>query len=118
MITYEESAPLVRGQEEQAYERFVSSVNLHGVKVRPVFIESEHVAETIHKTAQELEVDLKVISTRGRSRSAAILLGSVAEAVIVEARTPLVVVKHFGAKLNLLETFSQRAFRRESPHFA
>jgi hypothetical protein len=26
-------------------------------------------------------------------------------------------VKHFGAKLNLLETLLDRAFRRDSPHF-
>jgi len=117
VITYEESAPLVLGQEKQAYERFVSSVNVHGIRVRPIFVESEYVPEAIHRTAAEQQVDLKVISTRGRSRSAAILLGSVAEAVIVEARTPVLVVKHFGAKLNLLETLLHRAFRGESPHF-
>jgi hypothetical protein len=57
------------------------------------------------------------MSTRGRSRSAAILLGNVTEAVIVEARTPLLIVKRFGAKLNLLETLLDRAFRSDSPHF-
>ena len=117
VITYEESAPIVKGQEEEAFERFIAPVNLHGVKVRPVFIESEDIADTIHKVAREQEADLKVMPTRGRSRSAAILLGSVAEGVIVEARTPLLIVKHFGAKLNLLETLLDRAFRRDSPHF-
>ena len=117
IITYEEAAPIVRGEEQAAYEEFVAPLNLHGATVRPIFEESEEIAETIHEIAQREGADLKVISTRGRSQSAAILLGSVAEGVIVEARTPLLVVKHFGAKLSLLETLLDRAFQRESPHF-
>ena len=68
---------------EDAYERFVAPINLHGAKLRPVFVESERIAATIHKVAEDEKVDLKVISTRGRSRSAVILLGSVTEGVIV-----------------------------------
>ena len=68
---------------EDAYERFVAPINLHGAKLRPMFVESERIAATIHKVAEDEKVDLKVISTRGRSRSAAILLGSVTEGVIV-----------------------------------
>ena len=117
VITYEEAIPLVCGMEEDAYERFVAPVNLHGVEPRPVFVESERIAATIHKVAEDEKVDLKVISTRGRSRSAAILLGSVTEGVIVEARTPVLIVKHFGAKLGLLETLLGRTFRRDTPHF-
>ena len=75
---------------EDVYERFVAPINLHGAKLRPMFVESERIAATIHKVAEDEKVDLKVISTRGRSRSAAILLGSVTEGVIVEARPPAV----------------------------
>jgi nucleotide-binding universal stress UspA family protein len=118
VITYEEASPIVRGQEQEAYEKFAARLDLHGAKVRPAFVESAEIADAIHETAKDLGVDLKVMSTRGRSRSAAILLGNVTEGVIVEARTPLLVVKHFGAKLNLLETLLDRAFRRDdSPHF-
>ncbi len=117
VITYEEAIPLVYGMEEDAYERFIAPINLHGIEPRPIFVESERIAATIHKVAQDEKVDLKVISTRGRSRSAAILLGSVTEGVIVEAQTPVLIVKHFGAKLGLLETLLGRSFRRDSPHF-
>jgi nucleotide-binding universal stress UspA family protein len=117
VITYYEADPIARGEEQRAYEKFVANADLHGVPVRPLFVESDDVAEAIHRAAQEHAADLKVMATRGRSRSAAILLGSVAEGVIVEARTPLLIVKRFGAKLSLLETLLDRAFRRESPHF-
>ena len=62
--------------------------------------------------AQEQNVDMKVMATRGRSRSATILLGSVTEGVIIEARTPVLVVKHFGARLGLLQVLMDRRFRQ------
>lgn len=117
VITYEEAAPIIRGREQEAYERFLAAVNQRGAKIRPMFVETEEVAETIHAVARDQEADLKVMSTRGRSRSAAILLGSVAEGVIVGARTPLLIVKHFGAKLSLLEALLDRAFQRGSQPF-
>ena len=63
--------------------------------------------------AQEEGADLKVVATRGRSRSAAILLGSVAEGTIVQARRPVLVVKHFGARLTLLQVLLDRSFWRK-----
>jgi hypothetical protein len=56
--------------------------------------------------------DLIVMSTRGRSRSAAILLGSVTEETIIESRLPLLAVKHFGARMGVLEALLDRRFLR------
>ena len=86
--------------------------------VTPIFREGINVAHTIHRVAREQNVDLKVMATRGRSRSATILLGSVTEGVIIEARTPVLVVKHFGARLSLLQVLLGRTFKQSgSPHF-
>ena len=118
VITYEEDDPIVRGQEEAAYEKFVSSIDCRDVKITPLFVEGTNVAKTIHRIASEQSVDLKVISTRGRSRSASILLGSVTEGIIVEARTPVLIVKHFGARLGILQMLLDRTFRMKSSlHF-
>lgn len=80
----------------------------------PLFEEGANVAHTIHRIAVEKGVDLKIVSTRGRSRSATILLGSVAEGVIMEARTPVLVVKHFGAQLGFLQVLLNRRFRQRT----
>ena len=53
------------------------------------------------------------MSTRGRSRSSAILLGSVTEEVIISTRIPLLVVKHFGARMGLLEALLDKDFLRK-----
>jgi SulP family sulfate permease len=118
VLTYEEDDPIVRGREEDAYRQFVAPIDCRDVKMNPIFVEAVNVAHAIHRVASEQSVDLKVISTRGRSRSAAILLGSVAEGVIIEARTPVLLVKHFGARLGLLQMLLDRTFKRsDAQHF-
>jgi nucleotide-binding universal stress UspA family protein len=118
VLTYDEYEPIARGEEAEAYRTFAAPIDTSGATVSPLFVQGANVAHTIHAVASEQSVDLKVMSTRGRSRSAAILLGSVTEGVIIEARTPVLVVKHFGARLGLLQLLLDRTFRQSrSPHF-
>ena len=112
VLTYEEDDPVLLGQQEEAFEKFIAPIDCREVAVTPIFEEGTNVAHTIHRVAQEQKVDLKVLATRGRSRSATILLGSVTEGVIIEARTPVLVVKHFGARLGLLQVLMDRRFRQ------
>jgi SulP family sulfate permease len=112
IITYEEGDPVLLGREEEAFKQFIAPIDCHDVKVTPIFEEGTNVAHTIHRVAQQQNVDLKVMATRGRSRSATILLGSVTEGVIIEARTPVLVVKHFGARLGVLQVLMDRRFRQ------
>ncbi len=112
VLTYEEDDPVLLGRKEQAFEQFIAPIDCRAVAVTPIFEEGTNVAHTIHRVAQEQSVDLKVMATRGRSRSATILLGSVTEGVIIEARTPVLVVKHFGARLGVLQVLMDRRFRQ------
>jgi hypothetical protein len=68
------------------------------------------VAHAIGRVAQRISADLIMMGTRGRSRSAAILLGSVTEATILQTRLPLLAVKHYGARMGLLEALLDRDF--------
>jgi nucleotide-binding universal stress UspA family protein len=118
VLTYEEDDPVLLGQKEEAFEQFMAPIDCRDVTVTPLFEEGTNVAHTIHRVAQEQNVGLKVMTTRGRSRSATILLGSVTEGVIIEARTPVLVVKHFGARLGVLQVLMDRRFRqRGNPQF-
>jgi nucleotide-binding universal stress UspA family protein len=109
---YEEYDQVLRGQEEQAYRQFVAPINFHGVSVTPLFEEGVNVAHTIARVAQRDAADLIVMATRGRSRSAAILLGSVTEQMIIDTSVPLLAVKHFGARLGVLQALLDRRFRQ------
>ncbi len=119
VLAYEEYEPIVRGEEEEHYRQFAENLDFSQVKTQPLLVEGgADVARTIHRVASEKAVDLKVMATRGRSRSAAILLGSVTEGVITEARTPVLAVKHYGAQLGLLRVLLDRTRRPDGePHF-
>jgi SulP family sulfate permease len=116
--TYEEYDQVIRGKEQVAFEQFMAPLNSQGVTVCPIFEEGANVAHVIGRVAAREQADLIVMATRGRSRSAAILLGSVTEETIIETRIPLLVVKHFGARLSVLQALLDRGFRqRRGPQF-
>lgn len=117
VITYEGYDQVLRGQEEHAYRQFIAPINCQGVQVTPLFEEGANVGHVINRVADRHGVDLIVLATRGRSRSAAILLGSVTEEMIIETRVPLLAVKHFGARLGVLQALLDRRFwQRGSLH--
>jgi nucleotide-binding universal stress UspA family protein len=100
-VTFGEYDRVLRGQEQEAFARFVAPLNLD-VSVVPVFEEGANRAHVINRVAAAHGCDLVVMATRGRSRSAAILLGSVTEETITDTALPLLVVKHYGAQIGAL----------------
>jgi sulfate permease, SulP family len=109
-VTYEEYDQVIRGQEHEAFERFIAPLDTQGVKVTPFFEEGANVAHAITRVAEHHGADLIVMATRGRSRSAAILLGSVTEEMIMQTPAPLLAVKHYGARLGVLQALLGRKF--------
>jgi len=114
VVTYEEYDQVLRGQEREAYDRFVAPLDTRGVQLAPQFEEGANAAHVIERVAHREEADLVVMGTRGRSRSAAILLGSVTEQTLVETRLPLLAVKHFGSHLSVLQALLDPRLLRAS----
>jgi nucleotide-binding universal stress UspA family protein len=111
-VRYDEHIEEVLGDEAAKFDAFMKLVDRHGVHVEPLFVESTRPAEEILRTAGRLGADLIVMNTRGRSRAAAILLGSVTSEVMRQTTVPILVVKHYGAKLGLLQAlFDQRTWQ-------
>lgn len=123
-----ESTDLFAGHETleaqtDAMRALLSEANRHGVDVvprlvdvgrsgdvgggryfsLPASIQGSDVAHTILEEAAKVGADCLALSTRGRSRSASILLGSVTEKVIERAGLPLLIGKHAGRRLGLAE---------------
>jgi len=110
VVTYEGYDSVLRGQEEETWRKFIAPIDCQEVEVTPLFEESSHVAAAIRRVVEREGVDLVVMGTRGRSRSASILLGSVTEEMIIDAKVPLLAVKHFGARMSVLEALLDRRF--------
>ncbi|MDH4380709.1 MAG: universal stress protein [Gammaproteobacteria bacterium] len=108
--TYEGYDQVLRGEEQAEYRRFIAPIDCRGIEVKPLFEEGANVSHAIGRVVQSVGADLIVMATRGRSRSAAILLGSATEEMIIETRAPLLAVKHFGAGLGVLEALLDKRF--------
>jgi nucleotide-binding universal stress UspA family protein len=65
----------------------------HGVEVETKLLEGESVHRTIIKAVDELNIDLIVLSSHGRSGFKKLLMGSVAQGLITESKVPVFVVK-------------------------
>ncbi len=110
-VSYDEYDELIADEHDLAFRIFVAPIDLHGVHLRPLFVEGSIVAHTVLRIADEQTFDLIVMGTRGRSRSAAVLLGSETEHAIRETRIPILAVKHFGSKLRFLQALLDRGLR-------
>lgn len=110
MVRYDEHFDEIRKNEQEAFEQFMAPIDRHGVHVEPTFVEGYNVARTILHAAQQRGTDLLVMNTRGRSRAASILLGSVTTQVMVESPIAVFAVKHFGALMNLFQALQQSQF--------
>jgi sulfate permease, SulP family len=109
-VTYEEYDQVLRGEEEAAYRRFIAPIDHQGVRVKPLFQEGANIEHVVSDAVEQHGADLIVIATRGRSRSAAILLGSVTEEILLTTGVPLLAVKHFGARMGVVQALLDRRF--------
>jgi sulfate permease, SulP family len=110
IAAFDEYREGIRGREQQAFAKFVAPLDLHGVQVDPVFEESASVAHAVERVVESNGVDLIVMGTRGQSLSAAVLLGSESEQVLMETTAPVLVVKHRGERIGLLQVLLDRDF--------
>jgi nucleotide-binding universal stress UspA family protein len=106
------------GRRLREFTEFASPLDLNDVDVRPIFAEGASVSPTIQRVAAADQADLIVMGTRGRSPAAAVLLGSESEQTLTESPIPVLVVKHRGERVGLLEILLDRDLRsRPVPRF-
>ena len=75
-------------------------------------------ARAILRVAESYRADLVVMGTRGRTRAAAMLIGSETEHTLQESGGPVLAVKRLGSHLRFVEALLDPRFRhREGPRF-
>jgi nucleotide-binding universal stress UspA family protein len=115
-VRYDEHVDEIVGQEEAAFERFVAGIDRRDIEFDPVFVEGTRPAQDILRIAGRFGTDLIVMNTRGRSKAASILLGSTTSATMAATSVPLLAIKHFGARMTLLEALANhRIWDQQSP---
>jgi nucleotide-binding universal stress UspA family protein len=106
---HENSTYALRRRAEQAAEKFLAGIDLRGLDPVLHFVIGLDVPEAIGKAVQQVGADLLVVGSRGRTPGAALLMGSVAEALVRHVTTPLVAVKKKGVTLKLLDALLERS---------
>lgn len=105
-----------RLRQREKFQDFLRGIDTDGVPFDWIWRESPHPARVILEEAAKREADLIVMNTRGRSRAASVLLGSVTTEVIVNTTIPILVVKHFGAKMDLFTALREgQTWNRRNP---
>ena len=67
--------------------------NEYGIDVETKILEGESIHRTIMQSIDELNIDLIVISSHGRTGFKKLIMGSVAQSLITEVNVPVFVVK-------------------------
>jgi nucleotide-binding universal stress UspA family protein len=98
-----------RNQQLAVLRTFVEQHSQKGPQAVGLHLEDGvHVGPAVLRTAAAQKCDLIVISTRGRSCAAAILLGSEASQIMDQSPIPVLAIKPQGAHLNLLQAILSR----------
>ena len=106
-MSYDQFAAMVCKYAVEHYERFIEKIDLRRLEATPHFMLEDDIPHAICEMVDEQEADLLVLGSRGRTNSAAVLLGSVTEKMIRTTDVPIVAVKKKGANLSFLDALLQ-----------
>ncbi|MCS5491150.1 universal stress protein [Algoriphagus limi] len=102
--SFEEFAEIMKNNAEHDYEKFVSQHNHPELKCDFVLNDGENPGDLIMNEAHKLDADMIIMGSRGRSKSAAVLLGSTAEKMIEANNSlPMIIFKKKGETLGFFE---------------
>lgn len=102
-VTFEESVEAQRTHGRRDLDAFLKDIDAGGVPIEPLVILSEQPALAISHVAMAKKMDIVVAGTRGITMTAAALLGSTSEELLMACAMPLLMVKKKGETLHLLE---------------
>lgn len=113
LVRYPEHGETAEASAQATFNEFLKQVKTGAAPLTTRLEEGAFPSRTILRVAQEEGSDLLVMSTRGRSRAAAVLLGSISTQVMIETSIAILVVKHFGAAMGLLQILREPQFWNE-----
>jgi nucleotide-binding universal stress UspA family protein len=106
-LTYEQMGARMRELAEQQWAEIQPTIDFRGVPWTVRYELGDYVAPTIQAVAQEIDAQLIVMGSHGRTRPAAALLGHVADSVCSKSTRPFLAVKRKGEVVNLLRALLQ-----------
>ena len=104
--TYDEFAEIMLENTKEECARFFNKMDLDDVDYDHTYAldDDPHPADKIYRTGVEMDVDMIILGSKGRSRTAAFLIGSVAEKLLMEDNDiPMFLIKEGNENMSFLE---------------
>jgi len=102
--TFEEFAAIMLENAKKDFKNFLDENKLPDLLCTFILHDKKDEADNIMDFARSIQTDLLIVGSRGRSRSAAVLLGSVAEKLVNSNHDiPMLVMKEKGENMSFLE---------------
>ncbi|MDN3687149.1 universal stress protein [Cyclobacterium jeungdonense] len=102
--SFEEFSDIMLENARKDFSKFLSENKLPELPCEFILKDKKDEADNIMKYAQTSETDLLIIGSRGRTKSAAVLLGSVAEKLVnTNHEIPMLVMKEQGENMSFFE---------------
>ncbi|PZX59872.1 nucleotide-binding universal stress UspA family protein [Algoriphagus ratkowskyi] len=102
--TFEEFSEIMKDNAQEDFNRFIQKFNHTGLQCRFVLNDGEGQGKALLEEAEKIEADMILLGSRGKTKSAAILLGSVAEKLVtVNNKLPMLIFKRKGETMGFFE---------------
>ncbi len=101
--SFDEFAEIMKQNAEKNYKSFLSKFEIGNITLDPGFILKDNAVKGILEVRESEGTDLIVMSTRGRTSGASVILASVTEKIIHESPVPVLAVKKKGTGMSFLK---------------
>ncbi len=108
--TFEEFSEIMKKNAQQGFGKFLKKIDKRGIKISEEYSQdiNDNLASDIYDFADKIHPDFIIIGAKGRTATAALFLGSLAEKMVNDKMNhPLLVVRFKGKNAGLLETFRE-----------
>ncbi|MEQ8925121.1 MAG: universal stress protein [Fulvivirga sp.] len=108
--SFEEFAEIMKKNAQNGFAKFMKKIDKRNIKISDVYSldTNDNLASDIYDLADEINPDFIIIGAKGRTATAALFLGSLAEKMVNEKMNhPLLVVRFKGKNAGLIETLRE-----------
>ena len=107
--SHEEFAEIMKNTASKLYNQFMSSINTDGIEVKCEFIlgKQDRIESTVYEFASSTDVNGIIIGSKGKTKMAALLLGSnTVKFIHMNVSYPLIIAKPKNKMLDIFDVIA------------
>ncbi len=102
--SYEEFSEIMKKNKLKYFKQFIEKIDSRGLTINPIIYDYKNkLINALNKLIVSENIDLIVLGSKGRSSSAAVLMGSLTEQLLLSSNIPMIAVKEKGANMRFVD---------------